>query len=105
MRELQNGPEVVRLLGFIDDDPHKSGIRVHGFPVLGNFAALTALVREGGVDRIVISDNRLPAERLTEMRTLCSRHGVALTRLLLGLEDLVVVTSDQARDRSHLRKV
>jgi UDP-GlcNAc:undecaprenyl-phosphate GlcNAc-1-phosphate transferase len=105
MRELQNGPELIRLIGFVDDDPRKIGIRVHGLPVLGDFHTLTALVRDGGVDRVVISDNRLAPERLTDLRALCSRHGVALTRLLLGLEDLVVVPSDSARVRPHLRKV
>jgi UDP-GlcNAc:undecaprenyl-phosphate GlcNAc-1-phosphate transferase len=105
MRELQNGPEAIRLLGFIDDDPHKIGIRVHGFPVLGDFEALTDLVHQGGIDRIVISDSRLGAERLADLRSLCSRNGVALTRLLVGLEEIVVATSDPAQSRSHLRKV
>jgi UDP-GlcNAc:undecaprenyl-phosphate GlcNAc-1-phosphate transferase len=105
MRELQNGDEAVRLLGFVDDDPRKIGIRVHGFPVLGDFGALVALVRQGGVDRVVISDSHLGAERLSDLRGLCARHGVALTRLLLGLEELVVVTSDSTHNRSHLRKV
>jgi FlaA1/EpsC-like NDP-sugar epimerase len=105
MRELQSGPEPVRLLGFVEDDPKKIGIRVHGFPVLGNFKVLTDLLRAGGVDRVVISDSHLEAERLADLRGLCARHGVALTRLRVGLEELVVVASDAAPNRSHLRKV
>jgi UDP-GlcNAc:undecaprenyl-phosphate GlcNAc-1-phosphate transferase len=105
MRELQNGDEPVRLLGFVDDDPRKIGIRVHGFPVLGDFGALGELIRQGGVDRVVISDGRLDGERLTELRSLCSRHGVALTRLLLGLEELVVVAGEPAQNQRRLRKV
>jgi UDP-GlcNAc:undecaprenyl-phosphate GlcNAc-1-phosphate transferase len=105
MRELQNGGEAVRLLGFVDDDPRKVGIRVHGFPVLGDFRALAEIIRDGGVDRVVISDTRLDGERLTELRTLCSRHGVALTRLLMGLEELVVVASEPVHNRPRLRKV
>jgi UDP-GlcNAc:undecaprenyl-phosphate/decaprenyl-phosphate GlcNAc-1-phosphate transferase len=105
MRELQNGEEVIRLLGFVDDDPRKVGIRVHGLPVLGDFEALSALVRQGGVDRIVVSDATLATERLQDLRALCSRHRVALSRLLFGLEELVVVTQDAAPARSHLRKV
>ena len=104
MRELQNADDAMRLLGFVDDDPRKIGVRVHGFPVLGDFGALADLVRQGGVDRIVISDTRLDGERLAELRALCSRHRVALTRLLFGLEELVVVTADAAA-RTHLRRV
>jgi UDP-GlcNAc:undecaprenyl-phosphate GlcNAc-1-phosphate transferase len=105
MRELQNGDEVIRLLGFVDDDPRKVGIRVHGLPVLGDFDALAALVRQGEVDRIVISDATLAAERLQDLRAICSRHRVALSRLLFGLEELVVVTQDAAPARSHIRRV
>jgi len=105
MRQLQGDVESVRFLGFIDDDARKSGIRVHGFPVLGPFAVLADLVREGGVDRVVISAGQVNAERLSELRGLCAQHGVALTRLLVGLEELVVVTSDAPPVRSHLRKV
>jgi len=106
MRELQNGEEVIRLLGFVDDDPRKVGIRVHGLPVLGGFEALAALVRQGEVDRIVVSDASLATERLQDLRALCSRHRVALSKLLFGLEELVVVTQDAAAPaRSHLRKV
>jgi len=105
MRQLQGDVESVRFLGFIDDDARKSGIRVHGFPVLGPFAVLADLVREGGVDRVVISAGQVNAERLSELRGLCAQHGVALTRLLVGLEELVVVTSDAPPIRSHLRKV
>jgi UDP-GlcNAc:undecaprenyl-phosphate GlcNAc-1-phosphate transferase len=105
MRQLQSDVESVRFLGFIDDDARKSGIRVHGFPVLGPFAVLADLVREGAVDRVVISAGQVNAERLSELRGLCAQHGVALTRLLVGLEELVVVTSDAPPVRTHLRKV
>jgi UDP-GlcNAc:undecaprenyl-phosphate/decaprenyl-phosphate GlcNAc-1-phosphate transferase len=105
MRQLQSGAEAVRLLGFIDDDPRQSGIRVHGLPVLGTFDSLVDLLRQGGVDQVVISDNQLDAGRLADLRELCSRHGVALTRLLVGLEDLVVVAADTPPGRSHLRQV
>jgi UDP-GlcNAc:undecaprenyl-phosphate GlcNAc-1-phosphate transferase len=104
MRELQNRSEPVRLLGFVDDDPRKIGIRVHGFPVLGDFGALVDMLRQGGVDRVVISDRQLDADRMVELRSLCAQHGVGLTRLLIGLEELVVVTSDAPPSRSHLRR-
>ena len=78
---------------------------MHGFPVLGDFGVLADLVREGGVDRVVIS--AAPAGRRAAVRTArpLRQHGVALTRLLVGLEELVVVTSDAPPVRSHLRKV
>ncbi len=104
VRELKGRDEPVRLLGFIDDDPRKEGVKVHGFPVLGGFEVLTRLLEEGRVDRVVVSARSLNADRLGELRSLCAARRVALTRLLVGLEDLVVVT-DPPQQRSHLRKV
>jgi len=105
MRELQSPADSVRLLGFIDDDPGKIGISFHGFPVVGNFETLRGLIFDGGIEQVVIGARSLDRNRLLELRTLCARHGVALTRLMLGLEELVVVTSESSQSRSHLRKV
>ena len=77
-----------------------------GFPpTITAFGALVELIGQGGVDRVVISDARLEGEPLTELRALCSRHGVALTRLTFGLEELVVVASEPVRSHRRLRKV
>ncbi|MEP7309741.1 MAG: hypothetical protein ABJA98_29890 [Acidobacteriota bacterium] len=105
MRELQNRDEAVRLVGFIDDDPHKTGSRVHGVPVIGNFEALVGVVSRGGVDQVVIGARELDANRLGELRALCARSGVALSRLHLGLEDLVVVTAEVPHARPYIRRV
>jgi UDP-GlcNAc:undecaprenyl-phosphate GlcNAc-1-phosphate transferase len=104
MRELQNHHSAVRIVGFVDDDPRKTGTRVHGIPVVGNFEALAGVVNRGGVDQVVISARDLDAHRLNELRALCARSGVALSRLHLGLEDLVVVTPE-AKSKPYIRRV
>jgi UDP-GlcNAc:undecaprenyl-phosphate GlcNAc-1-phosphate transferase len=105
LNELQGGRESVRILGFIDDDPRKAGISVHGFPVIGRFDTLVDLISTRELEQIVISARSLDQDRLGELRALCARHGVALTRLTLGLEDLVVVAAEAPQPRPHLRKV
>jgi len=81
----------VRILGFIDDDPRKAGIRAMGYPVLGGFSALTVLVKAASVDSIVISANHMPPERLNNLEVLCADYGVRLSRLRIGLESIVEV--------------
>jgi UDP-GlcNAc:undecaprenyl-phosphate/decaprenyl-phosphate GlcNAc-1-phosphate transferase len=105
MRELQNRDDALRLIGFIDDDPQKAGTRVHGIPVIGNFEALVGVVNRGGVDQIVIGARELDANRLSDLRALCARSGVALSRLHLGLEDIVVVTAEAPQSRPFIRRV
>jgi UDP-GlcNAc:undecaprenyl-phosphate/decaprenyl-phosphate GlcNAc-1-phosphate transferase len=89
IRELLNQDPDNRLLGFIDDDPRKAGMRVMGYQVLGGFSALSVLINSNSVDSIVVSARTMPPERLNNLTTLCSERGVKLSRLRIGLESLV----------------
>ena len=90
MRELiaQEGGDV-RILGFIDDDPRKAGIRAMGYPVLGGFSALTVLIKAASVESVVISARHLSPERLNNLEVLCADFNVGLSRLRVGLESIV----------------
>src|SRR5262245_12935796 len=59
IRELLSQSGDVRIVGFIDDDPRKAGIRVMGYPVLGGYSALTVLVNAASVDAVVISARQI----------------------------------------------
>ena len=72
IRELLNQDADNRLVGFIDDDPRKAGIRVMGYPVLCGYSALSVLVHSNSVESIVVSVRNMPAERLNNLTTLCS---------------------------------
>jgi UDP-GlcNAc:undecaprenyl-phosphate GlcNAc-1-phosphate transferase len=78
-----------KILGFVDDDPRKAGIRVRGYPVVGGFGSLGVLVATQSVDLVVISTKHLTPDRLHNLEVLCAEHGVPLSRLHLGLEDVV----------------
>src|SRR5665213_2828042 len=64
IRELLGQGGENRLIGFVDDDPRKAGIRVMGYPVLGGYSALTVLINSNSVDGIVVSARSMPPERL-----------------------------------------
>jgi UDP-GlcNAc:undecaprenyl-phosphate/decaprenyl-phosphate GlcNAc-1-phosphate transferase len=78
-----------KILGFVDDDPRKAGIRVRGYRVIGGFSSLSVLVATQSVDLVVISTRHLTADRLHNLEVLCAEHNVPLSRLHLGLEDIV----------------
>jgi UDP-GlcNAc:undecaprenyl-phosphate GlcNAc-1-phosphate transferase len=90
-RELMNSGQF-RMLGFIDDDPAKRGMRIQGYPVRGDYATMVSLVESGRVDRVVISTHSIRTGRIGEIESLCARRGVALSRLHLELEALVAVS-------------
>ncbi len=109
IREILAGGGDTRIVGFIDDDPRKAGIRVDGYAVLGGYSALIVLLKAASVDAVVISARTLPPERLNNLELLCTDHNVHLSRLRVGLEPLVEVDTDadtaEKSSRRSLRQV
>jgi UDP-GlcNAc:undecaprenyl-phosphate GlcNAc-1-phosphate transferase len=90
IREILARSSDVRILGFIDDDPRKAGIRVMGYPVLGGYSALLVLLKAASVDGVVISARRLAPERLNNLTLVCTDHNVELSRVIVAFDALVV---------------
>ena len=102
LRELlARDGENVRIVGFIDDDPRKAGIRVMGYAVLGGYSALAVLIKAASIDAVVISSRSMAPERLNNLQVMCTDAGVGLTRLKVDLESLVDV--DAAADDPPIR--
>jgi UDP-GlcNAc:undecaprenyl-phosphate/decaprenyl-phosphate GlcNAc-1-phosphate transferase len=90
VRELLAAPgRSYQMLGFIDDDPSKHSLRLHGYPVLGGEQKLLDLIEGGGVDAVVIGSRNLQANRLTRIEGACREAGVELQRVSIRVETLV----------------
>ncbi len=105
IREVLSRDGDIRILGFIDDDPRKAGIRVMGYPVLGGYSALGVLVKASSVDVVVVSARSMSPERLNNLEVLCSGCGVQLSRLRVGLESIVDTALTATESRSNLRQI
>ena len=56
VREMQRNPQLGKEpVGFLDDDPAKSGKRIHGIPVLGGLGDLERATGRTPVDEVVIA--------------------------------------------------
>jgi FlaA1/EpsC-like NDP-sugar epimerase len=108
VRELQLNPNLgSQAIGFVDDDPRKRGMRLHGIKVLGSTAEIGQILDETGPDEVVIAIPSAPGElrgkvvaacreREVHVRTLPTvfellRGGVQLTRQLreVRVEDVL----------------
>ena len=82
--------QALRIVGFIDDAEHKTGTRVLGYPVLGGFERLERLIDTASVDMVVIGARSIDPERIRNLRVACASNSVAMTRLTVGIEDMIV---------------
>ncbi|MBE0467596.1 MAG: polysaccharide biosynthesis protein, partial [Candidatus Desulforudis sp.] len=83
-RELKHTGGGLVPIGFIDDDPHKQGLRVMGIPVVGTREDIPDVVRGRRVDQIVVAMPSAPSEVTREIIRLCRRTAAEL-RILPGI--------------------
>ena len=87
IREMARGRNAVyRVVGIIDDKPHRVGRRINGVPVVGTIeeleATMHALEPKGDrPQRVVVADPRLDGARMRTLLDVCDRRGVTLSRL------------------------
>lgn len=83
---LHNSRLKINPVGFIDDDPLKTGKNLQGYPVLGTFENLEVLVRQNGVTGLLISFTENDPDRQQAVCNFCSRHQLTLKRFSIHIE-------------------
>ena len=86
--QIQESVTDYNVVGFVDDDHARLGMRVLGIPVLGNTKALPKLVASMDVKQIVIAIPSLTSSRMREIALICEQTGVAV-RILPPLRELM----------------
>ncbi len=100
LAEIRAHPELgYRAAGFLDDDPAKRSMRVHGLKVLGGRAELAAMARRLDVDEILIALPNASGNDLTEILEQCHTAQVSAKRVP-ALAELIEhkVLVDQIRE-------
>jgi UDP-GlcNAc:undecaprenyl-phosphate GlcNAc-1-phosphate transferase len=89
LRELRNNQELrLAPIGFLDDDPAKSGKVIHGLRVFGGNGDLGAICSQHEVDEVVISSLKMTEERIQEVLRCCSERHITVKRMRITMEDL-----------------
>jgi FlaA1/EpsC-like NDP-sugar epimerase len=71
-RDLLRSQSEHLVVGFVDDDSAKLGMRVSGKPVLGKVSDLARLIARHRVSTVLLAIPRLPAERIREILETCA---------------------------------
>lgn len=79
VREIQaRGDFDIEVVGFVDDDPMKQNTVIHGVRVLGTIRDIPRLVRELGIDHVVITIAETRRQLLRKIAEICQKSGVRM---------------------------
>ena len=85
---LRNPQLGYHLVGFLDDDPDKLGLRIHGVPVIGALADLARCVQELEVRQVLIAMPAAPGAAVRRVVELAQAAAVEI-RTLPGYYELI----------------
>src|SRR5688500_9007145 len=89
LRELRNNRELnLSPIGFLDDDPAKSGKVIHGLRVFGGNGDLSTVCSQHEVDEVVISSMKMTEERIQEILQCTMEKQIVVKRMRITMEDL-----------------
>jgi hypothetical protein len=72
-------------VGFIDDNPLRRGMTIHGVRVLGGLSEVERLVDRHRVSAIVVSTSKITAARSDRLMEISRTHGVAIYWIRIAL--------------------
>ena len=98
LRELrQNKDHGIIPVGFIDDDPTKQGLVMHGIPVVGGREELSVYGRRHDVEEIIVAISRIDEAARIELYEACAAAGLSCRSLSLSFTPVRKPGEDMAR--------
>ena len=89
LREILHNKRVkIKPVGFIDDDPLKTGKKLQGYSVLGTFDNLQSLIQQKTVTSLLISFRENDPDRLQAVRAFCIQHNLGLKQFSIHIENV-----------------
>jgi len=83
-----NHKACIDVIGFIDDNPHKKGLRIQGVRILGNCRDIAAVVSKYGVDEVIIAVPSANGETIRNIISNCQLPSVRI-RIVPGLQKIL----------------
>lgn len=77
------------VVGFVDDDPDKQGVSFYGVPVLGTRRDIPRLVRDLGVQEVLIAMPSAPSDVIRDAIELARRAGITHIKVVPHLHELI----------------
>ncbi len=82
LREIRNNLEMnYQVVGFLDDDPEKRKVRIHGVPVLGSSEELQTVALKSGIEEVLVAIPSATDEQRLLIASRCREAGLPFTIL------------------------
>lgn len=89
LREILHNKRLkIKPVGFIDDDPLKTGKKLQGYAVLGTFSDLDTLITRHPVSSLLISFRENDPEHIESVRNYCVQNNLNLKQFSIHIETL-----------------
>ena len=89
LREIRDNPRLnYEVAGFLDDDPKKKGMRIHGVPVLGPIPKIHELAYDADMDEILIATPSANTKQMRRIIEACEATGLK-SRTTPGIGELI----------------
>ena len=89
LREIRDNPRLnYDVVGFLDDDPNKKGMRIHGVAVLGPIPKIHKLAYDVEMDEILIAVPSASAKQMKKILQACEATGLKI-RTTPGIGELI----------------
>jgi len=90
VREMKSNPTLgYKPVGFIDDDPLRKGLAIHGVPILGPYSMIARFIEKYKPEEILISMPSASNKTLKEIYELCKPFNITIKKLP-GLNDILL---------------
>ncbi len=89
LREIHDNPRLnYEVVGFLDDDSNKKGMRIHGVPVLGSIPRIHDMTYRDEMDEILIATPSVSAKQMRRIIEACEGTGLK-SRTTPGIGELI----------------
>ena len=102
-REIRDNPRLgYQMVGFIDDDPRKADLKIHGISVLGNTDEVQSIAARVKADEVLIAIPSVTSQRMRSLVEHCKQVGIH-SKTVPGMGELIngKVTIKAIRDVSY----
>ena len=91
----------LKVIGFLDDNPHLEGKHINGYPILGGHWKLPEILRKSSIDYIFIDEQDTKSVNFNQLKKQAAAYGIVIKQFQINLKN-ILSESDQSRISTQL---